>query len=56
MLSLIGALLRAAEMDDVRLIHDLGFGYEDVLLTSYRPDLIDTGSETRTPVQGSYRS
>jgi hypothetical protein len=48
-LCLIGALLRAAEMDDVRLIHDLGFGCEEVLLKSYRPDLIDTGSETKKP-------
>ena len=48
-LCLIGALLRAAEMDDVRLIHDLGFGCEEVLLKSYRPDLIDTGLRLRNP-------
>jgi len=42
---LVGAIFRAAGMDDIRLIHDLGSGCEDVPLTSYRPDLIDTEAE-----------
>ena len=38
-LNLIGGLLAAAGMDDVRLIHDQGDACEDVPLQLYRPDL-----------------